>query len=154
MRRNWKMLNKVARNGKTVGGRERVEDWDAVQLIEEAVDKEPEKLGFESTREVIDFALGIGEHSDSKGFTYDMEDIQEIDKEGFFNEPHCPYCVEEAAEIDIDEQEINPQIEPYILEYTRQSFKQGSTQKEVTEIRYRCNQHPDFYIRRKEKEHR
>ncbi len=153
MHSHWKLLNEVTRNGKAIGGAEPVDNWDTQELINEVAEKDVEDMALDTKKEAIEFTLGIARYSENNSFNYNQRDVQEIQGEGFFNDPHCPYCVHEATEMDIDEDEIDPFLEPNVITYTKKSFKHDSSRKEVTEVWYQCKDHPDFYMQKKEKEH-
>jgi len=50
MHNNWRMLNKVTRNGKAVGGQEPVNQWDTQELINEVAGKDIEDMALDSKK--------------------------------------------------------------------------------------------------------
>jgi len=110
-------------------------------------------MALNSKKEALEFTLGIGRYSENNSFNYNQRDVNEIQNEGFFNEPYCPQCVHQATEVDIDDDDIDPMLEPNVVSYTKKSFKHNSSKKEVTEVWYQCSDHPEFYLQKKEKEH-
>jgi len=153
MHSHWNMLNEIVRDGKAVGGREPVQNWEMDELINEVAEKDVDDMTLDSKKEALEFTLGIGRYSENNSFNYNQRDVNEIQNEGFFNEPYCPQCVHQATEVDIDDDDIDPMLEPNVVSYTKKSFKHNSSKKEVTEVWYQCSDHPEFYLQKKEKEH-
>ncbi|MFB6116113.1 MAG: hypothetical protein ABEK10_01260 [Candidatus Nanosalina sp.] len=145
-------LNRIHRDGETPDPLQIPDNWDAATLVEYILDRDLEKEGFSSRQDIIGFTLGIGEYSDRNSFVYGPADVQEMKGEGYFSEPYCNICLQEATQAEIDE-DIDPFLEPELREYTRKSFKNNADRKKVRELLYQCESHPEVYIGRKEKEH-
>lgn len=152
MHRTWQRLKNLHGDGKSSGGLDILENWDRVSLIKDIVEKDVQDFELDSHGEMIKFALAKGQYSDRRSFMYGAEDLEDFQQEGFFNEPYCPHCIQEAPEADIED-DIDPVIKPQILEYTEDSYMHGAEIKEVTEVWYQCDEHPEFYMNRKERNH-
>lgn len=151
--RIWRQLNELHRDGREVGGNQPVSNWDISTLVEEVVEKDVSETDFQSQGEMINFVLGNENYSDTNSFVYTEDDLEQIKSEGFFQKPYCPECLRDVTDMDVHEPKIDPEIEPEVLEYTEKSFMHGSSAKEVKEVWYQCEEHPDFYIKSESQEH-
>jgi hypothetical protein len=151
MHRNWKNINKALK-GEALGGLEAVDGWNPDELEQRIEEIDLDDTEFETRKEAYEFALGIGRYADMNSFIYDDQDGSEVQEEGFFHNPYCPNCLEDATDAEIDE-DISPQINPEVIEYTKDSQKLDSEGKNVTKIVYRCERHPGTYVSNKETEH-
>ena len=150
MHRNWKNINKALK-GEALGGLEAVDGWNPDELEQRIEEIDLDDTEFETRKEAYEFALGIGRYADMNSFIYDDQDGSEVQEEGFFHNPYCPNCLEDATDAEIDE-DISPQINPEVIEYTKDSQKLDSEGKNVTKIVYRCERHPGTYVSNKETE--
>ena len=151
MHRNWKNINKALK-GEALGGLEAVDGWNPDELEQRIEEIDLDDTEFETRKEAYEFALGIGRYADMNSFIHDDQDGSEVQEEGFFHNPYCPNCLEDATDAEIDE-DISPQINPEVIEYTKDSQKLDSEGKNVTKIVYRCERHPGTYVSNKETEH-
>ncbi|EGQ42686.1 MAG: hypothetical protein J07AB43_06730 [Candidatus Nanosalina sp. J07AB43] len=151
MHRNWKNINK-ALNGEALGGLEAVDGWNPDEIEQQIENINTEDTEFESKKEAYEFILGIGRYQDRNSFLYDNEDGSKVREEGFFHNPYCPDCLEDITDAEIGE-DISPEINPEVIEYTKDSHKLDSEGKKVTKILYRCERHPETYVFSKETEH-
>jgi hypothetical protein len=108
----------------------------------------PVHESFSSMRDVVDFVQGTGDYSDSNGFFYDGDDLEELYGEGFFNDAYCHECVEENLEADIGGI-VDPRIFPEFRVEEVKSFKPGE-EKYRGEMWYQCGRHPEVYLMRSE----
>jgi hypothetical protein len=151
MHRNWRIIYR-ALNGGLLGGLEAVDGWNPDELEQRIEDKDVSDTEFESREEAREFAYGIGRYADRNSFLYNDQDGSKVQEEGFFHDTYCPNCLEGVTDAEIDE-DISPEIEPEIIEYTEDSYKLNSEGKKVTMIVYKCERHPDTCIISKETEH-
>jgi hypothetical protein len=149
--RNWKNINR-ALNGEALGGLEAIDGWNPDELGQQIEEINLDDTRCESREEAYEFVLGIGRYADRNSFLYDDQDGSEVQEEGFFHNPYCPNCLEEVTDAEIDE-DISPQVDPEVIEYTKDSYKLESEVKKVTKILYKCDRHPDTCIISKETEH-
>lgn len=101
---------------------------------------------FNSAQETFNFMSGIGEYSDRNSFFYNSQDLAEFQQEGYFQQIHCPECLEDLK-IQLEEDSIpeadliDPEIYPVETEYQAKSFK-PEKEKYVKELWYQCRNHP------------
>ncbi|NMI89296.1 hypothetical protein GLU26_02195 [Nanohaloarchaea archaeon] len=151
MHRNWKNINRALK-GEALGGREAVDGWNPDELEQRIEDINIDDTEFDSKKEAYEFALGIGTYEDRNSFLYNNQDGSEVQEEGFFHNPYCPDCLEDVTDAEIDE-DISPQVDPEVIEYTKDSNKLDSEEKKVTKILYKCDRHPDTYVFSEQIEH-
>ncbi|MBY6294220.1 hypothetical protein GLU60_02415 [Nanohaloarchaea archaeon H01] len=151
MRRNWRIINR-ALDGGPLGGLKAVDGWNSDELEQRIKEINLDDTWYESREEAYEFALGIGRYADRNSFLYNDQDGLEVQEEGFFHNPYCPNCLDEVTDAEIDE-DISPEIEPEIIEYTKGSHKLDSEGKKVTKILYKCERHPGTYVSSEETEH-
>lgn len=136
-----------------LGGIWTVDGWEPARLLDEGFDRETDiHPSFDSGWEALEFVMGRERYSDTNSFFYTPEDGAMVSDEGFFQDVYCPRCVEDAVDVDIED-EIDPVIEPFVTDETRKSYKHGTEAKEVTSTRYSCSDHPEVYMSVSESEY-
>lgn len=142
------------------GGLEEAEGWELAEIAREGITPARDNHdSFEGGMDALRFVMGVGKYSDANSFTYGVQDMAEIDGEGFFNEMYCSKCIEGIPDQDIDEIEdvqdadLDPGLDLEEAEYERKSYKQGTSHKKISEAGYQCSEHPDVYIKMRETEY-
>lgn len=109
---------------------------------------------FNSVQETLNFMSGTGEYSDRNSFFYNGQDYAEFQQEGYFQQIQCPECLEDLkSQLEEDsipkEDLINPKIYPAENDYQTRSFK-PEKEKYVKELGYKCRDHPDVYLMKRD----
>ena len=150
-----RLVNLVLREAPSAQGKGHVPGWEVAEILREGVNDGVEAYdSFETLEEVAQFVKGSGKYSDSPGFAYTGEDREEINSEGFFQEPYCPECIRELEDTepeDFDKDELT--LSRIAIDYTRPSAKLGASEKHIQGTGYICLDHQDYQMRWTQSEH-
>lgn len=148
-------VNLVLRENPSAQADGHVSGWEIANILRDGVDDGAEAYdSFETLEEVAQFVKGSGRYADTAGFNYTEQDQEEINSEGFFQEPYCPGCIRELDEVepeDFDKEELT--LDKIIIDYRRPSAKLGASEKHIQGTGYMCLSHPDYQMRWTQSEH-